>query len=137
MMDSTERDREFVARLAAQGPRLHEAKMMRVGRFATAQQAGLLSNKTKVRLVTITAGGRNRERTLVEAVGLMTMISCQDDDRVFYGCSRRRGVGARSRWQLPEPLLENFLHQLGVSRGEAVFVGERSARPRRELVSRG
>ena len=31
MMDAAERDREFIARFAAQGARLHVAKMMRVG----------------------------------------------------------------------------------------------------------
>src|SRR5262245_55947602 len=44
MMDATEWDREFVARLATQGPRLQEPKMMRVGRFATTEEAGLLGD---------------------------------------------------------------------------------------------
>ena len=39
MMDAAERDREFVACLAAQGARLHVAKMMRVRGFAAAEQA--------------------------------------------------------------------------------------------------
>ena len=60
MMDATEWDREFVARLATQGPRLQEPKMMRVGRFATTEEAGLLGDIAKVRLVAITAGSGNR-----------------------------------------------------------------------------
>jgi hypothetical protein len=91
MMDAAERNREFVAGLAAQGPRLHEP-MMRIGRFAAAEQAGLLSNVTKVRLVTISAGGRNREPTLVDASGLMTTLGgdrfrlalCARDEGVFH-----------------------------------------------------
>ena len=70
MMDAAERDREFVAGLAAQGPRLHEPKVMRVGRFAAAEQAGLLGDVAKVRLVAITAGYRKREHALVDAARL-------------------------------------------------------------------
>jgi hypothetical protein len=55
-MDATEWDREFVAGLATQGPRLQEPKMMRVGRFATTEEAGLLGDIAKVRLVAIAAG---------------------------------------------------------------------------------
>jgi hypothetical protein len=56
VMDATEWDREFVAGLATQGPRLQEPKMMRVGRFATTEEAGLLGDIAKVRLVAIAAG---------------------------------------------------------------------------------
>ena len=49
MMDSAERNREFIAGLATQGTPLHEQKMMRVGRLTT-EQAGLLSNVTKCAL---------------------------------------------------------------------------------------
>ena len=67
MMDAAERHRELVARLAAQGPRLHEPKMMRVGRLATTEEAGLLGDIAKVRFVAIAAGSGNRERTFVDA----------------------------------------------------------------------
>ena len=59
-MDSTERHRELVARLATQGPRLQVAWVMGVGRFATTEEAGLLCDVAKVRLVAITAGSGNR-----------------------------------------------------------------------------
>ena len=71
MMDAAERNREFVAGLAAQGPRLHEPKMMRIGRLAAAEQAGLSGHVAKVRLVAVAAGSGNREHTLVDAVGLV------------------------------------------------------------------
>jgi hypothetical protein len=67
MMDAAERHSELVARLAAQGPRLHEPKMMRVGRLATTEEAGLLGDIAKVRFVAIAAGSGNRERTFVDA----------------------------------------------------------------------
>jgi len=68
MMDATERDREFVARFAAQGTWLHVPKVMRVGGFAAADETRLLGDVTKMRFVTITAGGRNREHALIDAV---------------------------------------------------------------------
>jgi hypothetical protein len=64
-MDTAKRDRELVAGFAAQGPRLHEPEMMRVGRLAAAQQAGLSGNVAKVHLVA-TARRRHRQRALVE-----------------------------------------------------------------------
>ena len=70
-MDAAERHRELVARLAAQGPRLHETKMMWVGRLATAEEAGLLGDVAKVRFVALAAGSGNREPTFVDAGGLI------------------------------------------------------------------
>ena len=72
VMDATERDCEFIARFAAQGARLHVAKMMRVGGFATAEQARLLCDVTKMGIVTITAGGGHREHALVDAAAWPT-----------------------------------------------------------------
>ena len=60
MMNAAERHRELVARLATQGPRLQVAQVMRVGWLAAAEEAGLLGNVAKVRLVAITAGSGNR-----------------------------------------------------------------------------
>jgi hypothetical protein len=62
MMDSTERHCGFVARLATQGPRLQVAQMVGVGRLAATEEAGLLGDIAKVRLVAITAGSGNRWR---------------------------------------------------------------------------
>ena len=60
MMDAAERHRKLVARLTAERARLHEPKMMRVGRLATTEEAGLLGDIAKVRLVAITARSGNR-----------------------------------------------------------------------------
>ena len=53
MMRATERDGEFVARSAAERPRLQVAKMMRIGLFAAADETRLLGDITKVLRVTI------------------------------------------------------------------------------------
>jgi len=71
MMHPAERDREFVARLAAERPWLQVAQMMGVGRLAPADEAGLLNDKAQVLAIAIAAWGGNRERALVEAVGVI------------------------------------------------------------------
>ena len=144
MMNATERDREFIAGLTTQGPRLHEPKMMRVGWFATAEQARLLSNVTKMRLVTISAGGGNGEPALVDGCGLMItlggnrfpLVSCSRNRGVFHAFSParlRRGIRRR---ELRESLFESLLDHLGVRRGKAVLADQSPARPNRGLVSR-
>src|SRR5262249_23884532 len=72
VMDSTQRHRELIARLATHGPRLQVAQMMGVGRLAATEEAGLLGDVAKVRLVAITAGSGNRLRALGDARRLMT-----------------------------------------------------------------
>src|SRR6266511_6466449 len=71
VMRAAERDGEFVARLAAERPRLQVAKMMRIGLFAAADETRLLGNIAKVLAVTIAPRCRNDERALVDAVGLI------------------------------------------------------------------
>src|SRR5262245_39991196 len=56
MVDAAERHRELVARLSTQGPRLQVAQMVGVGWLAATEEAGLLGDIAKVRLVAITAG---------------------------------------------------------------------------------
>ena len=53
MMRAAERDGEFVAHFAAERPRLQVAEMMRIGLFATADEARLLGNIAKVLAVTM------------------------------------------------------------------------------------
>ena len=48
VMDAAERDREFVAGLAAKRPRLQMPEVMRVRWLAAADQAGLLGDMAKV-----------------------------------------------------------------------------------------
>src|SRR5499427_4809727 len=71
VMRAAERDGEFVARFAAERPRLQVAKMMRIGLFAPADETCLLGNITKVLRVTIAPRCRKDERALVDAVGLV------------------------------------------------------------------
>jgi hypothetical protein len=71
VMRAAERDGEFVARFAAERPRLQVAKMMGIGLFAAANEARLLGNIPKVLPVTIAPRCRNDEHALVDAVGLI------------------------------------------------------------------
>src|SRR6266567_3572191 len=70
VMRAAERDGEFVARFAAERPRLQVAKMMRIGLFAAADEARLLGNIAKVLAVAIAPRCGNDERALVDAVEL-------------------------------------------------------------------
>ena len=51
MMRAAERDREFIADLLGQSARLRKAQMVRVARFAAADEAGLSGDKAQVLLV--------------------------------------------------------------------------------------
>ena len=88
MMDSTERDREFVAHLAPKGAGLQEAQMMRIRWLAAANEAGLGGDETKVRLVAIAPGLGYRQDALVDAFGLII-----SDDGGVGGLRGGRSVG--------------------------------------------
>ena len=45
--------------------------MMRIGRLAATEKAGMLGDIAKVRFVAIAAGSGNRERTFVDAAWLV------------------------------------------------------------------
>src|SRR6516165_10445512 len=68
VMRAAERDGEFVARFAAERPRLQVAEMMRIGLCAAADEACLLSNVAKVLAVSIAPRCRNDEHALVDAL---------------------------------------------------------------------
>src|SRR5215472_3383374 len=70
VMRAAERDREFVARFAAERPWLQVTKMMRIGLFAAADEARLLSNVAQVLPVAIATRCSNREGALVDALRL-------------------------------------------------------------------
>ena len=53
VMRAAKRDSEFVARFAAERPRLQVTKMMRIGLFAAADETRLLGDITQVLRVTI------------------------------------------------------------------------------------
>src|ERR1700730_5699860 len=71
VMRTAERDGEFVARCAAERPRLQVTKMMRIGLFAAADETRLLGDVTKVLPITIAPRSRKDEHALVDAVGLV------------------------------------------------------------------
>src|SRR6516164_2240660 len=68
VMRATERDGEFVARFAVKRPWLQVTKMMRIGLFASANEAWLVGDITKVLPVTIAPRRSNREDALVDAL---------------------------------------------------------------------
>jgi hypothetical protein len=94
MMDATEWDRELIACLATQGPRLQEPKMMRVGRFATTEEAELLGDIAKVRLVAIAAGSGNHWRAFVDASWLIIT------DIIWTRARPDRVIAGKRRWIL-------------------------------------
>ena len=73
VMRAAERDGEFIARLAAERPRLQVAQMMRIGLLAAADETRLLGNIAKVLPVSIAPRCRNDEHALVDAVGLIAV----------------------------------------------------------------
>src|SRR6516165_10350539 len=82
VMRAAERDGEFVARFAAERPRLQVAKMMWIGLFAAADETRLLGDITKVLAVTIAPRCRKNERALVDAVGLTEVAAVFREHRV-------------------------------------------------------
>ena len=73
VMRAAERDGEFVARFAAERPRLQVAKMMRIGLFAAADETCLLGDITKVLPIPIATRGSDREDALVDALRLTSV----------------------------------------------------------------
>src|SRR5262245_34528556 len=63
---------EFVARLAAERPRLGVPKVMRVRWLAAADEAGLLSDVAQMLAVSVPTRCSNRQDALVDASGLIT-----------------------------------------------------------------
>src|SRR5262249_34040659 len=68
MMPSTERDREFIADLAAERAGLREPEMMGVRGLAAAHETRLLADIAKVLPVAIATRYSNREDALVDAL---------------------------------------------------------------------
>src|SRR5262249_40162973 len=70
VMDTTERYREFIARLTTKRPRLHESQVMRIRRLAGAQEAWLEGDVAKMLLVAVATWRTYREHALVDPLGL-------------------------------------------------------------------
>src|SRR5262249_42925873 len=75
VMRAAERDGEFVARFAAERPRLQIAKMMRIGLFAPADETCLLGDITQVLPITIATRRGDREHALVDAFRLTSVCA--------------------------------------------------------------
>src|SRR5262249_40272026 len=82
VMRAAERDGEFVARFAAERPRLQVAKMLRMGSLAAADEPRLLGDITKVLPVPIAPRCRKDEPALVDAVGLIEVAASFRERRV-------------------------------------------------------
>jgi len=70
VMDTAERDREFIARLTTKRPWLHEPQVMRIRRLAGAQETWLEVDVAKMLLVAIATWHAYREHALVDPLGL-------------------------------------------------------------------
>src|SRR5256886_16707916 len=94
VMRAAKRDGEFVARFAAERPRLQVAKMMRIGLFAAADETRLLGNITKVLPVTIAPRGSDREHALVDALRLTSVDPVGSGIHLRLGNLRHRRLTA-------------------------------------------
>ncbi len=71
-MQPANRDREFVADLAAERADLSEAEVVRVARHSPANEAGPRSDELEVGLVAVAARLRDGQHALVDAALLST-----------------------------------------------------------------
>src|SRR5579862_3276460 len=153
MVAAAERDGELVADLAAERAALREAQMVSVAWLPTADQTGLVSDKSHMLAVADPARFRQRQHALFDAAGSGPTLSpglafglapglgrlgereieqrrrrrCRWSPRRF-GCRRRKGC------QLgPECLLD----PQGVGCSEAVLGGKRPVRPERRIIATG
>ena len=60
---------EFVAHFSAERPRLHEAKMVGIGRLSPAHEARLLGDQAEMLLIAVASRLGNREGALVDMFG--------------------------------------------------------------------
>src|SRR6266540_1594061 len=73
VMHAAERDREFIARFAAQRAWLHVAQMVGIGWLAATDEARLLHDIAKVLAAAIAPRGGNGEDALVDALRLTSV----------------------------------------------------------------
>src|SRR5262245_65839624 len=92
VMDATQRNRKFVARFAAERPRLYVPKMMGVRRLSAADEAWLLRDVAQVLPVAIAPRRGNREHTLVDAAGPITAAAFGSEDFLRASNLRHRGA---------------------------------------------
>src|SRR5262249_25801333 len=94
MMDAAKRYCEFIARLTTKRPWLHEPQMMRIRRFAGAQETWLEHDVAKMLLVPIATWRAYCEHAFVDPLGLKLIGSVARVDalRTFNRSWRRIGV---------------------------------------------
>src|SRR5262245_3022510 len=102
---------------------------MRVRGLATAYEAGVPGDISKVLLVAIVPRRRNREPALVVSGGLVTIrtsFALKSPPRAAMGGSARIAAngGLTGRRQRGQPLLKRIFQQLRIARGQPVFGGK-------------
>ena len=115
MMTAAEWHREFVANFSAKRPVLCKAHMMRIGRRATANQAGLLGDEPYMLAIANSARFRVAEFALVDlrCVGPSSRITRFD----FARFANLAGI-----FEFRELLLERLFDPLGISCNQCVLV---------------
>ena len=125
VMNTAERNRELIARLATKRPGLHEPQMMRIRGLTGAQEARLEGNVAKMLLIAVATWRANREHALVDTIELKLV------GRIAVRVDFQRPLNRRWRrlddWrldrfncrcqQLGKLLFKRVFHQLGVGRG--------------------
>jgi hypothetical protein len=66
VMDPTQGDSEFVAHFSAERPRLHEAKMVRIGWLSSTHEACLLGDEAQMILIAVAPRLVDRKGTFVD-----------------------------------------------------------------------
>ena len=138
MMDTAERHGEFIAGLATERARLKVAQVMRVGWLATADEAWLYADITKVLSIAIAPRCGNGEDALVDAVG-SAKVSARGRARLARICTGNgQSLIARSvcpGWsKLGQPAFKGVLDQLGIGRCKLVLDVPLGPKPRLTLL---
>src|SRR5207244_6656810 len=97
VMGTAERYREFIARLAAERTRLHEAQVVSVRRLAGAEQAWLAGDVPQMLLVAVATWRADREHALVDPAGLKP-IGTIARLGLLRGGNQRRGSRGAGLW---------------------------------------
>ena len=143
VVGSAERDRELIAGLAAECPRLHVPKMMGIGWLAAADQAGLSDDIAKVVPVAVPARFGDCEDALVDArgpagvgrirvLGSLSLRGCGERDVGSITINRRANFVCLGKLQ--QPAFEGLLHGPRIGGGEAVLGRQRVTGPGRGLI---
>jgi hypothetical protein len=93
MMNTAERNDVFIAHLAAQRPRLHEAQVVGIGVLSPTNQTRLFSNKPQMLFVAMATRFGSRKNTRVDTG---PRVKLRPDRRIL---SWNRGLGDLGGWQ--------------------------------------